>query len=195
MATHIYIVKVEIINGVEKKTVVKMADNVNEIKSLLGIGASLITMTQGEGDNIASTGITYISDTGRNFFSHSGTGTSTDACAFTFKPKAWLSGAKVWVDFSTPLDGVKFVVYQAKITVNNGGVEVTETITFAKVLSDPTDEYRKLSTEKKAFSSAITDVLTPDSNVTLKIIRNAGHVDDDDNSTTYTEFTNFEYNY
>lgn len=195
MPQHIYIVKIEIINGVEKQTRVKLADIVSEFNTVLGTSVGLITMGQPEGDNLASTGMTYISSSGRNFFSHSGTGTSTDACAFSFKPEGWLSGAKVWIDFATPQDGVNNVVYKVTVTVNNGGVEVSETITFTKVLSDDTANYEKLSTEKKTLSSTITDVLTPDSNVTIKVIRDAGHVDDNDNSTSFTEFINFDYNY
>ena len=171
---------------------------IKENKGLGGSGSSgpkVITMSQPEGDSISSSSVTYLGTSGRNFFSHAGTGTSTDACAFSKKLEGWVSGAKVWIDFATPSDGVNYVVYKAQVSVNNGGVEVQETVTFTKVLSDDTASYEKLSTEKLTLSSTITDVLTSDSNVTIKVIRDAGHEDDNDNSSSYTEFANIEYNY
>lgn len=158
-------------------------------------GSTTITLAKPQGDAISSAGSSFLSSSGRTFFSHSGTGPSTDECAFSFQPKKWVSGAKVWVDIASGNDGVKFMVYQAKISVNNGGVQVSETVTFTKVLTDDTSLFEKLSTEKLEFSSTITDVITPDSNITVKVIRDAGHVDDDYTGLSYTEFLNFEFNY
>lgn len=193
MAQDIYIQKVEIVNGVEKKSFVKLEDIKNEFSAVLG--NSIITLAKPQGDSIASAGSSYIALSGRTFFSHSGTGQSIDECAFSFNPTGWMNGAKVWVDITSGNDGVKFMVYKAKISVNNGGVQISETVTFTKVLTNDTSLFEKLSTEKIEFSSDITDVITPNSNITVKIIRDAEHADDDYAGLSYTEFLNFEFNY
>lgn len=169
-------------------------DTVAMLSDITG-GSTTITLAKPQGDPIASAGSSYLASSGRTFFSHSGTGMSTDECAFSFQPKKWTSGAKVWIDITSGNDGVKFMKYQAKISVNNGGVQVSETVTFTKVLTDNTANFQKLSTEKLIFSSTITDVITKDSNITVKVIRDAGHADDDYTALAYTEFFNFEYNY
>lgn len=171
-----------------KNGIVAMLSDITE-------GSTTITLAKPQGDAIASAGSSFLSSSGRTFFSHSGTGQSSDECAFSFQPKGWTSGAKVWVDITSGNDGVKFMKYQAKISVNNGGVQVSETVTFIKVLTDDTSLFQKLTTEKLTFSSAITDVITKDSNITVKVIRDAGHDDDDYTGLSYTEFFNFEYNY
>lgn len=165
------------------------------LSDITGGGSTIITLARPQGDAIASAGASYIASTGRTFFSHSGTGNSTDECSFSFQPKKWTSGAKIWIDISSGNDGVKYMLYQAKITINNGGVQVSETLTFVKILTDDTSNFQKLSTEKLTFSSTITDVITSDSNITIKVIRDAGHADDDYTGLSYTEFLNFEYNY
>ncbi len=160
-----------------------------------GGGATTITLAKPQGDAIASAGSSYLASSGRTFFSHSGTGMSDDECAFSFQPKGWVSGAKVWVDIASANDGADFMKYKATISVNNGGVQVQETIEFTKVLTDDTSLFEKLSTDKKTFSSTITDAITSDSNITVKVIRDAGDVEDDYSGLSYTEFFNFEYNY
>lgn len=145
--------------------------------------------------NQASTLRSYISSSGRHFLGHSGTGSSTDYCSWTFALDNWVSGGKLQIYFTTANDGVKFVKYEVLVTIWNEITKTQETVDLPKVLTATTTTYPQLKTAEVELTSGLLSALGNGRNITFKIIRTDGHSDDDYSGTCYTEIVTFKYNY
>lgn len=146
-------------------------------------------------DTLSSTTRTFLSTSGRAFLSHAGNGTSNTYCSSSIVLDQWISGGKLQVHCTSGLDGVKFFKYYVTVTIWNGGTKTQETLYFTKVLTAATSDYPQLKTNEIELSGTLLAAMGNGYTITFKLGRDAADVDDDYNSSIYTEVLTFKYNY
>ena len=158
-------------------------------------GGNTVSMSAEQGGDLSSATRTYEADSGRNFFAHLGTGSSAEECSFELHICDYQNGGKVYLDVTSALDGVAYMVYKCQITVWDGTTKTQEEVRFTKVLTASTSTFPNLCTEELEFGSGVLAALITAKNITLKVTRDAGDGDDDYSGLAYTEMVYFKYNY